>query len=58
MEADSVDLVVTSIPFSTQYEYSPSFRDFGHTESNEHFWQQMDYLIPNLFRVLKPGRVV
>jgi hypothetical protein len=24
MAADSVDLIVTSIPFSTQYEYSPS----------------------------------
>lgn len=42
---------------STQYEYSPSFQDFGHTESNDHFWQQMDFLIPHLHRVLKPGRV-
>ncbi len=57
MTDDSVDLILTSIPFSTQYEYSPSFRDFGHTESNEHFWQQMDFLIPELYRVLKPGRV-
>ena len=57
MDADSVHLVLTSIPFSTQYEYSPSFRDFGHTESNEHFWAQMDFLIPNLFKILKPGRV-
>lgn len=53
----SVHLVLTSIPFSTQYEYTPSYNDFGHTDSNEHFWQQMDYLIPELFRVLKPGRV-
>ena len=57
MEANSVDLIVTSIPFSTQYEYSPSYNDFGHTDSNEHFWEQMDFLIPNLLRVLKPGRV-
>jgi DNA modification methylase len=57
MERRSVDLILTSIPFSQQYEYSPSFRDFGHTENNEHFWQQMDYLIPELFRILKPGRV-
>ena len=53
----SVHLVLTSIPFSTQYEYTPSYNDFGHTDSNEHFWEQMDYLIPELFRVLKPGRV-
>jgi DNA modification methylase len=57
MAAGAVQLVLTSIPFSTQYEYSPSFRDFGHTDSNEHFWQQMDYLIPEIFRVLEPGRV-
>lgn len=57
MADDSVDLIITSIPFSNQYEYSPSYRDMGCTESAEHFWQQMDYLIPELLRVLAPGRV-
>ena len=56
MATDSVDLIVTSIPFSTQYEYSPNYADFGHTDDNAHFWQQMDYLIPELLRVLRPGR--
>jgi SAM-dependent methyltransferase len=56
MAADSVDLIVTSIPFSTQYEYTPSYNDFGHTDDNAHFWAQMDFLIPELLRVLKPGR--
>jgi DNA modification methylase len=54
--ADSVDLIVTSIPFSTQYEYSPNYADFGHTDDNGHFWEQMGFLIPQLLRVLKPGR--
>lgn len=57
MESDSVDLIVTSIPFATQYEYTPSYNDFGHTDDNAHFWQQMDFLIPSLLRMLKPGRV-
>lgn len=57
MAENSVDLIVTSIPFSTQYEYSPNYADFGHTDDNEHFWQQMDYLIPELFRILAPGRI-
>jgi DNA modification methylase len=57
MPADSVDLIVTSIPFAHQYEYSPSYNDFGHTDDNEHFWQQMDFLTPQLLRVLRPGRV-
>lgn len=58
MLADSVDLILTSIPFATQYEYSPSYNDFGHTDDMDHFFEQMDFLTPNLFRVLKPGRVM
>lgn len=57
MEESSVDLVVTSIPFSTQYEYTPSYNDFGHNEDNEAFFEQMDFLTPELLRVLRPGRV-
>jgi DNA modification methylase len=58
MASDSVDFLPTSIPFATQYEYSPSYNDFGHTTDNAHFWRQMDYLTPELLRVLKPGRVM
>jgi hypothetical protein len=57
MAENSVDLIVTSIPFSTQYEYSPNYADFGHTDDNAHFFAQMDFLIPELLRVLKPGRL-
>jgi hypothetical protein len=58
MEAGSVDLIVTSVPFAFQYEYTPSLNDFGHTDSNEHFFRQMDFLTPELLRVLQPGRVL
>jgi hypothetical protein len=54
---DSVHLILSSIPFSTQYEYSPSYHDFGHSDSNDHFFRQMDFLTPELYRMLKPGRV-
>lgn len=54
---NSVGLMVTSIPFANHYEYSPSYNDFGHTENNDHFWNQMDYLTPELLRVLQPGRL-
>lgn len=56
MESDSVGLIVTSVPFGTQYEYSPSYNDFGHTDDSDHFFAQMDYLTPQLLRVLQPGR--
>ncbi|PKP11980.1 MAG: DNA methylase N-4 [Bacteroidetes bacterium HGW-Bacteroidetes-4] len=54
---NSVGLVLTSIPFSTQYEYSPNYADYGHSESNEEFFRQMDYMTPNLFKKLMPGRL-
>jgi DNA modification methylase len=57
MNEGLVDLIVTSIPFSNHYEYTPSYNDFGHTEDNAHFWAQMDYLTPQLHRVLAPGRL-
>lgn len=57
MANDSADLILTSIPFSTQYEYSPNYADFGHSDTNEHFFEQMEYLTPNLLRVLRPGRI-
>jgi DNA modification methylase len=57
IQTNSVGLILTSIPFSTQYEYSPNYADFGHTENNKEFFEQMDYLTPELFRSLKPGRV-
>lgn len=57
MEDNSIDLIHTSIPFSNHYEYTPSYNDFGHNEDTERFFKQMDYLTPNLLRILKPGRV-
>jgi DNA modification methylase len=57
MEANSVHHICTSIPFGNQYEYSPSFNDFGHNTGDEPFFQQMGFLVPELLRVLKPGRI-
>lgn len=57
MAENSLDLIVTSIPFSNHYEYTPSYNDFGHNEDTERFFEQMDYLTPQLLRSLKPGRV-
>jgi len=55
---NSVGLILTSIPFANHYEYSASYNDFGHTDDNDHFWSQMDYLTPELYRILKPGRII
>lgn len=57
MESNSVDLIHTSIPFGNHYEYSANYNDFGHNQNTERFFEQMDYLTPELLRILKPGRV-
>lgn len=55
--SDSIGLICTSIPFGNHYEYSENYNCFGHNETNEKFFEQMDFLTPELFRVLMPGRI-
>lgn len=57
VEDDSLGLVVTSIPFSKKYEYTESYHDFGHADDDESFFEQLDYVTPELLRALKPGRL-
>ena len=57
MDSNSVDLIHTSIPFGNHYEYSANYNDFGHNQDTDRFFEQMDFLTPELLRVLKPGRV-
>src|SRR3546814_20126791 len=55
-EANSVDLLVTSIPFANHYEYTASYNAFGHTDTHDHIWAQMDFLTSELLRLMSPGR--
>lgn len=57
MADNSVDMILTSIPFGNHYEYTDKYNDFGHNTSNDDFFRQMDFLVPQLLRVLKPGRI-
>lgn len=57
IESNSVGLIHTSIPFGNHYEYSANYNDFGHNENTEKFFEQMDFLTPELLRILEPGRV-
>ncbi len=54
---NSIGLILTSWPFTNQYEYSPNYADFGHSESIKEFFGQQDYLTPELYRALMPGRI-
>jgi DNA modification methylase len=57
MAENSVGMILTSIPFSKHYEYCERLEDFGHNSDDEAFFEQMAFLIPELLRILKPGRI-
>lgn len=54
---ESVDLSIYSPPFAGLYNYSSSERDFSNCENKEQFLEQYDYLIAQMARVTKPGRI-
>jgi DNA modification methylase len=54
---NSIDLTVTSLPFSNLYIYSDSIADMGNSADHEEFFRHFAYLVPELFRVTKPGRL-
>jgi DNA modification methylase len=57
MATDSIDMICTSIPFSDLFEYADSYSDMGQSLGDAEFFQHMDYLTPELYRVLQPGRI-
>jgi DNA modification methylase len=58
MRDDSIDYSIFSPPFASLYTYSASPRDMGNCASREDFFQTFRYLAPELFRVIKPGRLL
>lgn len=54
---ESIDLSVYSPPFAGLYNYSSSENDFSNCESKEQFMEQYEYLIAEISRVTKPGRI-
>lgn len=57
LQTESIDLVVYSPPFAGLYNYSSSENDFSNCESKEQFLEQYDFLIKELARVTKSGRI-
>jgi DNA modification methylase len=57
LETESVDLVIYSPPFAGLYNYSSSPNDFSNCESKEQFLEQYEFLIKELARVTKAGRI-
>lgn len=55
---NSIDLSVFSPPFSTLFTYSDNIRDMGNCVNDEEFFEQQKYLLTELYRIIKPGRLV
>lgn len=53
----SVDLVNYSPPFVGLYNYSSHPSDFSNCDSREQFLEQYEYLVAELARVTRPGRI-
>ncbi len=54
---DTVDLSVYSPPFAALFTYSPSDRDIGNCRTQDEFFAHLGFVIRELLRVTKPGRV-
>lgn len=54
---ESIDLSIYSPPFAGLYNYSSSENDFSNCENKEQFLQQYEFLIAEISRVTKPGRI-
>jgi DNA modification methylase len=57
LENESVDLSIYSPPFAGLYNYSSSEKDFSNCENKEQFLNQYEYLIKEIARVTKSGRI-
>lgn len=55
---NSVDLIIFSPPFSSLFTYSNYIHDMGNNENHEQFFKQYAYLLADLYRILKPGRLM
>lgn len=57
LEKESIDLSIYSPPFAGLYNYSSSENDFSNCENKEQFLDQYEYLVKEIARVTKAGRI-
>jgi DNA modification methylase len=53
----SIDLSIYSPPFAGLYNYSSSENDFSNCENKEQFLEQYEFLVKEISRITKPGRI-
>jgi len=55
--SDSIHYSIFSPPFSSLFTYSASAHDMGNSTDDE-FYDHFQFLIPELYRVMMPGRLI
>ena len=55
---NSAHYSIFSPPFASLYTYSASARDMGNCKTHDEFYEHFRYLVPELYRVIKPGRLL
>lgn len=58
VEDESVDLAIFSPPFGSLFTYSPTPRDLGNSKTEREFFEHFAFIIRELMRVVRPGRLV
>ena len=57
LEKESIDLSIYSPPFAGLYNYSSDHRDMSNCESKEQFLEQYEFMVKEISRVTKKGRI-
>lgn len=58
VDDDSVGYTIFSPPFASLYTYTANDRDMGNCRDDDEFFEHFDYLVRELYRVTKPGRLL
>lgn len=57
IKSESVHFTIFSPPFSNLYIYSDNYRDMGNSKNDQEFFENFNYLIPDLYRITLTGRL-
>lgn len=58
IKTESIYFTIFSPPFASLYTYSNSIQDLGNSSDYNKFFEHFDFLVPELLRITKPGRLL
>jgi len=57
IESETIDLSIYSPPFADLFVYSNSLHDLGNCKNWDEFFKQYDFIVKEILRITKPGRL-